>query len=206
MALLVWSPQVMLWMLSSLLALVDGAFPGESRRAEPSPVVGRVQDEVGWHPTNIPEVEELEEGGNIQSSWDGSYENPSISEEVEDHQSRWVRSSSSSGTPKSQRTNRRKSKDCRIQKKEMRIRDLGLGFDSDEIVLFKYCVGTCEDSRKNYDLALKALMKSGNISGKRVSTRPCCRPTRYEAVSFMDAKTVWQTIELLSAANCSCVG
>lgn len=86
------------------------------------------------------------------------------------------------------------------------IRDLGLGYDSDEVILFKYCVGTCDDSRKNYDLALKALVKKGNISAKRLSARPCCRPTRYDTVSFMNANTAWETIDLLSAANCSCVG
>lgn len=88
----------------------------------------------------------------------------------------------------------------------MRVRDLGLGFDSDEIVLFKYCMGTCSSSRKNYDLALKALTENGSISGRKVSAHPCCRPTRYETVSFMDAQTIWQTIKWLSAANCSCVG
>lgn len=88
----------------------------------------------------------------------------------------------------------------------MRVRDLGLGYDSDEIVLFKYCVGTCHSARKNYDLALKSLMDNGSISGKKVSSDPCCRPTRYEAVSFMDTQTTWQTIRWLSAANCSCVG
>jgi hypothetical protein len=97
-------------------------------------------------------------------------------------------------------------RDCRIEKKQIRVRDLGLGFDSDEIVLFKYCVGTCQGARGNYDLALKAMIENGSMSHRKVSTQPCCRPTRYETVSFMDAQTIWQTIRRLSAANCSCVG
>lgn len=88
----------------------------------------------------------------------------------------------------------------------MRVRDLGLGYDSDELILFKYCVGTCRSARRNYDLALKALMENRSISRKEVSGQPCCRPVRYEAVSFMDAQTSWQTIKWLSASNCSCVG
>lgn len=88
----------------------------------------------------------------------------------------------------------------------MRVRDLGFGFDSDEIVVFKYCVGTCMRALKNYDLALKNLMKNGSIPSNKVSSHPCCRPTHYETVSFMDAQTSWQTIKRLSAANCSCVG
>uniref|UniRef100_A0A673JD73 Artemin a n=1 Tax=Sinocyclocheilus rhinocerous TaxID=307959 RepID=A0A673JD73_9TELE len=100
----------------------------------------------------------------------------------------------------------RSSQDCRLERKEMKVRDLGLGYDSDEIVVFKYCVGTCMSARKNYDLALKVLTDNGSISGRKVSTHPCCRPTRFETVSFMDAQTSWQTIKWLSAANCSCVG
>uniref|UniRef100_A0A8C5HXN5 Artemin a n=1 Tax=Gouania willdenowi TaxID=441366 RepID=A0A8C5HXN5_GOUWI len=96
--------------------------------------------------------------------------------------------------------------DCRLEKKEMRVRDLGFGYDSDEIILFKYCVGKCRSQRTNYDLALQTLMDGGTISRRRVSSHPCCRPTRFETVSFMDSQTSWQTIKWLSAADCSCVG
>lgn len=133
----------------------------------------------------------------------------SLRQEQEIQQSRWQRSLRDSNSPRTSRRNHKKTKrsrDCHLEKKEMRVRDLDLGYDSDEIVLFKYCVGTCHSSRKNYDLALKALMDNGNISGKKVSSHPCCRPTRYETVSFMDTQTTWQTIKWLSAANCSCVG
>lgn len=129
-------------------------------------------------------------------------------QEEEIQQGRWRRSPRAPDLPRISRRNRKKTKssrDCHLEKKEMRVRDLGLGYDSDEIVLFKYCVGTCHSFRKNYDLALKALMDNGSISGKNVSSHPCCRPTRYETVSFMDTQTTWQTIKWLSAANCSCV-
>ncbi|XP_037537431.1 artemin [Nematolebias whitei] len=101
------------------------------------------------------------------------------------------------------------SRDCRVEKKEMRVRDLGLGFDSDETVLFKFCVGSCQSSRTNYDLALKALLENGSLprrTARRVSSLPCCRPDRYEPVSFMDAQTTWRTIKSLSAASCMCMG
>uniref|UniRef100_A0A8C9WY66 Artemin a n=1 Tax=Sander lucioperca TaxID=283035 RepID=A0A8C9WY66_SANLU len=133
----------------------------------------------------------------------------SLMHEEDIQQSRWRRSPRDPNSPRTSRRNRKKTKssrDCHLERKEMRVRDLGLGYDSDEIVLFKYCVGTCHSARKNYDLALKALMDSGSISDKRVSNHPCCRPTRYETVSFMDTQTTWQTIRWLSAANCSCVG
>ncbi|KAM9322360.1 uncharacterized protein KZ484_020574 [Pholidichthys leucotaenia] len=101
------------------------------------------------------------------------------------------------------------SRDCHVEKREMRVRDLGLGFDSDEIVLFKFCVGSCHSSRTNYDLALKALLENGSLprrTARKVSSHPCCRPDRYESVSFMDAQTTWRTIQSLSAASCMCMG
>uniref|UniRef100_A0A8D3BNV6 Artemin a n=1 Tax=Scophthalmus maximus TaxID=52904 RepID=A0A8D3BNV6_SCOMX len=133
----------------------------------------------------------------------------SLIQEEEIHQGRWRRSSRDPNPTRTSRRNRKKTKstrDCHLERKEMRVRDLGLGYDSDEIVLFKYCVGTCHSSRRNYDLALKTLMDTGSISTKKVSSHPCCRPTRYETVSFMDTQTTWQTIKWLSAANCSCLG
>ncbi|KAJ8418589.1 hypothetical protein AAFF_G00000880 [Aldrovandia affinis] len=200
--------KVMLWVLASLLALSDGVLLGEGRRVDPSPMIGRVPGpKVGWHPADMPEVEELGARSDIRSPWVGLFASPSLSEEVEDHQNRWARSPSNSASPKTKKNRKPKgSRDCRIERKRISVRDLDLGYDSDEVILFKYCVGTCEDSRKNYDLALKALVKKGSITTKRVSSRPCCRPTRYDTVSFMNANNAWETIDLLSAANCSCVG
>ncbi|TVK90574.1 CMP-N-acetylneuraminate-beta-1,4-galactoside alpha-2,3-sialyltransferase [Bagarius yarrelli] len=140
---------------------------------------------------------------------------PSLAEEGEEYRTRWHRSladvSIAYRKSRKERKNRKRQRenlnqDCHLEKKQMRVRDLGLGYDSDEIVLFKYCVGTCMSSRRNYDMALRILTENGSILGRDVSTHPCCRPTRFEAVSFMDTRTNWQTIRWLSAANCSCVG
>ncbi|XP_055084717.1 artemin [Periophthalmus magnuspinnatus] len=101
------------------------------------------------------------------------------------------------------------SRDCRVERRQMKVRDLGLGYDSDEIILFKYCVGSCQSSRTTYDLALKALLHNGSLprrTARKVSSHPCCRPDRYESVSFMDTHTTWQTIDSLSAASCMCMG
>uniref|UniRef100_A0A8C2ZT83 TGF-beta family profile domain-containing protein n=1 Tax=Cyclopterus lumpus TaxID=8103 RepID=A0A8C2ZT83_CYCLU len=101
------------------------------------------------------------------------------------------------------------SRECHVEMTEMKVRDLGLGFDSDEIVLFKFCVGSCQSSRTNYDLALKALLENGSLprhTARKVSNHPCCRPDQYETVSFMDAQNTWRTIQSLSAASCMCMG
>uniref|UniRef100_A0A4W4EKT7 TGF-beta family profile domain-containing protein n=1 Tax=Electrophorus electricus TaxID=8005 RepID=A0A4W4EKT7_ELEEL len=138
----------------------------------------------------------------------------SLVEEGEAYRSRWQRTPadpSPSRKPRPRKGHRGRKRhrgdgDCRLEKKQLRVRDLGLGYDSDEIVLFKYCAGACASSRTNYDLALRVLEAGGGVGGREVSTGPCCRPTRFETVSFMDARASWQTIRWLSAANCSCVG
>ncbi|XP_068545798.1 artemin isoform X2 [Anas acuta] len=98
---------------------------------------------------------------------------------------------------------------CHIRNLMVKVRDLGLGFNSDEIVLFKYCSGSCHRARSNYDLTLGSLLRQQLIvpgPQERILSHPCCRPTRYEAVSFMDVQNTWQTVEKLSAAECSCIG
>ncbi|XP_068808319.1 artemin isoform X1 [Struthio camelus] len=102
-----------------------------------------------------------------------------------------------------------RGRNCHIRNLMVKVRDLGLGFNSDEIVLFKYCSGSCHRARSNYDLTLGSLLRQQLIAPgpqERVLSHPCCRPTRYEAVSFMDVQNTWQTVEKLSAAECSCIG
>ncbi|XP_069498506.1 artemin [Ambystoma mexicanum] len=113
-----------------------------------------------------------------------------------------------SKTKPSKKSNRG-GRGCRIRSLMVKVRDLGLGYISDEIVPFKYCSGACHRSRTNYDLTLSHLLKQKAISGgppDKVSSHPCCRPTKYEPVSFMDVKSMWHTVDKLSAAECSCVG
>ncbi|XP_041914031.1 glial cell line-derived neurotrophic factor [Alosa sapidissima] len=215
--------RVTLWVLASLLALVDGSVAGRDRK-ESLPAVLRSSERMAWHPANDPQAQEEEETDD-RTSWATLFESPSLLEEAEDHQRRWQRSPSDTTSQRPQKNRRKKEKgqkqrgkgekgrrgkskessDCRMERKEVKVRDLDFAYDSDEIVVFKYCVGTCLSARKNYDLALKTLMKNGSIPSHMVGSDPCCRPTQYETVSFMDRQTSWRTIKHLSAANCSCV-
>ncbi|XP_028444084.1 artemin isoform X2 [Perca flavescens] len=195
--------KVMLWVVASLLTLVEDVFSEEDSKEAQSDF-HRVLRQPSLSP-----VEDLAQDSTVHTPWPKALVEWSLMQEEDIQQSRWRRSPRDPNSPRTSRRNRKKTKssrDCHLERREMRVRDLGLGYDSDEIVLFKYCVGTCHSARKNYDLALKALMDNGSISDKRVSSHPCCRPTRYETVSFMDTQTTWQTIRWLSAANCSCVG
>ncbi|XP_037625215.1 neurturin [Sebastes umbrosus] len=195
--------KVMLWVVASLLTLVEDVFSEEDNKEAQSDL-----ERVLSQPSVSP-AENLEQDSRVHTPWHKALEEWSLMQEEEIQQGRWRRSPRDPNSPRTTRRNRKKTKsthDCHLERKEMRVRDLGLGYDSDEIILFKYCVGTCHSSRRNYDLALKAVMDNGSISGKKISSHPCCRPTRYETVSFMDTQTTWQTIKWLSAANCSCVG
>ncbi|XP_072219133.1 uncharacterized protein artnb [Leuresthes tenuis] len=242
--------KVLLWVLVSLLPLVEGAHmrvAASGVGSDSGHAVGLLggQEEREF-PVTLPEVvedKEQEDDSDPYSTWHALYE-PFVMDEMDDHPSlRWVGRSPRSSDPtepqpkgsqkkKKKRKKKEKeeeeetgngnrkgkgksrrpkqsSKDCRVEKREMKVRDLGLGFDSDEIVLFKYCVGSCQSSRTNYDLALKALLENGSLprrTARKVSSHPCCRPDRYEPVSFMDAQTTWRTIQSLSAASCMCMG
>ncbi|CAL8395348.1 unnamed protein product [Boreogadus saida] len=198
----------MLWLVAFLLTLAEDVF-SQGKKETPAELL-HIYRKLSWSAGHNAMVEELTADMNNgdNAPW------PALDRPLLDREesSRWRRSPLAEPTSPStsrRKTNRKKHvvfRDCRIEKKQIRVRDLGLGFDSDEMVLFKYCIGTCQGARGNYDLALKAMIENGSMSHRKVSTQPCCRPTRYETVSFMDAQTIWQTIRRLSAANCSCVG
>ncbi|XP_007574145.1 artemin [Poecilia formosa] len=97
---------------------------------------------------------------------------------------------------------------CGLRSVLLQVRDLGLGYDSDETVLFKYCGGSCPRARSNYDLTLSNLLLSGRLPqpapGEPWHSVPCCRPTHYEDMAFLDNSHRWHKVEKLSAAACSC--
>ncbi|XP_053275686.1 persephin [Pleuronectes platessa] len=99
---------------------------------------------------------------------------------------------------------------CGLRSILLQVRDLGLGYDSDETVLFKYCSGTCPRVRSNHDLTLTSLLLSGVLPhpapGEQWHNTPCCRPTHHEDMAFLDNSHRWHKVEKLSAAGCSCVG
>lgn len=84
--------------------------------------------------------------------------------------------------------------------------ELGLGYTSDETVLFRYCAGACEATLRIYDLGLRRLRQRRHVLKERVRAHPCCRPTAYEdEVSFLDVHSRYHTLQELSARECACV-
>uniref|UniRef100_A0A3P8WDX0 Neurturin n=1 Tax=Cynoglossus semilaevis TaxID=244447 RepID=A0A3P8WDX0_CYNSE len=112
------------------------------------------------------------------------------------------------GDSLARRTKRaRRPRPCSVRELELTVSELGLGYDSDETVLLRYCSGQCTAHRHNYDITMEHMMKAG-FKGRRdkVSKGPCCRPTAFEKnFSFLDNKSRYHTIHNVSAKNCGCV-
>ncbi|KAM4808969.1 neurturin [Rhinophrynus dorsalis] len=95
---------------------------------------------------------------------------------------------------------------CTLKELEVTVSELGLGYISDEIVLFRYCSGTCDSAVRNYDLSLQSIRGKKKIKKEKVRARPCCRPLEYDDdVSFLDSKNRYHTIKEVSAKDCGCV-
>ncbi|XP_074786193.1 persephin [Athene noctua] len=95
---------------------------------------------------------------------------------------------------------------CGLRSLAVRVRELGLGYPSEETVLFRYCGGGCPAPPTNHGLALARLRPGGAAGGAPGGAGPCCRPSRYEDVAFLDEGQRWHQLRQLSAAACRCVG
>ncbi|NXG06867.1 NRTN protein, partial [Sakesphorus luctuosus] len=101
---------------------------------------------------------------------------------------------------------RARHKPCELRQLEVSVSDLGLGYESDETVLFRYCSGTCDGAVRSYDLSLKSMRSRRRIRQEKVRARPCCRPLAYDDdVSFLDSYNRYYTVNELSAKECGCV-
>ncbi|XP_075953778.1 uncharacterized protein LOC142956214 [Anarhichas minor] len=114
------------------------------------------------------------------------------------------------GENQARRTKRaRRPKPCSLRELELTVSELGLGYESDETVMLRYCSGKCTAHRQNYDITMEHMMRTGfRKKGRKdkVSNRPCCRPTAFEKdFSFLDNKSRYHTIQNVSAKNCGCV-
>ncbi|XP_010347814.1 neurturin [Cebus imitator] len=110
------------------------------------------------------------------------------------------------GPPRRRARERSGARPCGLRELEVRVSELGLGYASDETVLFRYCAGACEETTRVYDLGLQRLRERRRLRRERVRAQPCCRPTAYEnKVSFLDAQSRYHTVRELSARECACV-
>ncbi|XP_044541127.1 persephin [Gracilinanus agilis] len=89
--------------------------------------------------------------------------------------------------------------ECQLQSLLLSVKELGLGYDSDEIIAFRYCAGSCHRPHSRHGLTLARLLDEGRVMGQ-----PCCHPTQYEDVAFLDNDQHWHHLPQLSAAACGC--
>ncbi|XP_072458102.1 persephin isoform X1 [Notamacropus eugenii] len=93
----------------------------------------------------------------------------------------------------------RSTTECQLQSLLLPVTELGLGYNSDETITFRYCAGSCHSPHTHHGLTLARLSGEG-----RVMSQPCCHPTRYEDVAFLDNNHHWHHLPQLSAAACGC--
>ncbi|XP_058393983.1 persephin [Diceros bicornis minor] len=109
------------------------------------------------------------------------------------------------GTPKPQlgaRLRRASASPCQLWSLSLPVAELGLGYTSEETVIFRYCAGSCpRGARTQHGVTLARLRGQGRAHGG-----PCCQPTRYADVAFLDDRHRWQRLPQLSAAACGCGG
>ncbi|XP_028619631.1 persephin [Grammomys surdaster] len=91
---------------------------------------------------------------------------------------------------------------CRLWSLTLPVAELGLGYASEEKVIFRYCAGSCpQEAGTQHSLVLARLRGQGLAHG-----RPCCQPTSYADVTFLDDHHRWRQLPHLSAAACGCGG
>ncbi|XP_075177286.1 artemin [Anomaloglossus baeobatrachus] len=211
-----WSCKVTLWSLAVSLLLLSAMIT----TASPTPVMEgksiteRESDSFGTvDPKSVDFLIEENVEQSIKSPGSPVFENITLTVQSDDELPDNVlfrAERSPTGKKKNKKSgkgeNGNKNGDCSRHSIQVKVRDLGLGYDSDELITFFYCMGSCQKSN-NYDLTLTTLLKNKRIthsSHKRVSNQPCCRPAGYQPASFLDINNEWQVVEKLSAANCSC--
>ncbi|XP_060046941.1 glial cell line-derived neurotrophic factor [Erinaceus europaeus] len=106
---------------------------------------------------------------------------------------------------KGRRGQRGKARGCVLTAVHLNVTDLGLGYETKEELIFRYCSGSCEASETVYDTILRNLSRRSRLAGDKVG-RACCRPVAFDDdLSFLDDNLVYHTLRKHSAKRCGCV-
>ncbi|XP_032826864.2 glial cell line-derived neurotrophic factor [Petromyzon marinus] len=96
--------------------------------------------------------------------------------------------------------------ECVLQQLFLTVPELGLGYDSDEVVPFYYCSGACHARPTNYDLVVSHLARTRRQSMGGVDARRCCRPVEFHDLAFFDKGNQPRVVRNFLASACACVG
>ncbi|XP_063050290.1 glial cell line-derived neurotrophic factor [Engraulis encrasicolus] len=96
---------------------------------------------------------------------------------------------------------------CRLRQIQLNVSDLGLGYQTREEMIFRYCSGPCTNAETNYDKILNNLSQNRKLRLLRDSPpHACCRPIAYDDdLSFLDDNLIYHTMRKHSARRCGCV-
>ncbi|XP_023692261.1 glial cell line-derived neurotrophic factor isoform X2 [Paramormyrops kingsleyae] len=98
-----------------------------------------------------------------------------------------------------------KNRGCVLKQIHLNVTDLGLGYQTKEELIFKYCSGPCVTSETNYDRILNNLTQNKRLE-PHSPPRACCRPVAFDDdLSFLDDNLVYHTLRRHSAKRCACV-
>ncbi|XP_076020216.1 glial cell line-derived neurotrophic factor [Genypterus blacodes] len=94
---------------------------------------------------------------------------------------------------------------CLLKEVHLNVTDLGLGYQTKEELIFRYCSGPCVEAETNYDKILNNLTHNKKLD-KDTPSRTCCRPIAFDDdLSFLDDNVVYHTLKKHSARKCACV-
>ncbi|KAL4004604.1 protocadherin alpha [Sarotherodon galilaeus] len=94
---------------------------------------------------------------------------------------------------------------CLLKEVHLNVTDLGLGYQTKEELIFRYCSGPCIEAETNYDKILNNLTHNKKLD-KDTPSRTCCRPIAFDDdLSFLDDNVVYHTLKKHSARKCGCV-
>ncbi|CAL8346193.1 unnamed protein product [Lota lota] len=95
---------------------------------------------------------------------------------------------------------------CMLKQIHLNVSDLGLGYQSEEEMIFRYCSGPCRKSETNYDKILHNIAHDRRLGVRDTPPNACCRPIAFDDnLSFLDDNLVYHTIRKHSARKCGCV-
>ncbi|ELK31708.1 PREDICTED: glial cell line-derived neurotrophic factor [Myotis davidii] len=106
---------------------------------------------------------------------------------------------------KGRRGPRGKNRGCVLTSIHLNVTDLGLGYETKEELIFRYCSGSCEAAETMYDKILKNLSRSRRLVSDKVG-QACCRPIAFDDdLSFLDDNLVYHILRKHSAKRCGCI-
>ncbi|KAM7320777.1 hypothetical protein ACRRTK_020030 [Alexandromys fortis] len=106
---------------------------------------------------------------------------------------------------KGRRGQRGKNRGCVLTAIHLNVTDLGLGYETKEELIFRYCSGSCDAAETMYDKILKNLSRSRRLVSDKAG-QACCRPVAFDDdLSFLDDNLVYHILRKHSAKRCGCI-